>query len=152
MKNPVIYRRRGWKDKTLEGTKPKDGLVDLHDEAGNVVVSGLPFFEDPAAVEAGDLPDSYGTGVTGSKSSTPPTVDEGKAAAVVAKIEAAADSDPFEEKDLNRVNVPTLQAIITSLGIAGIADDAKADDLRQAIVDHATGAKSEGEDLDPAQL
>ena len=143
MKNPTIYRRAGWKDVTIEGTKPKDGQVDLINEAGKVVVTALPFIADPSKLPANELPTSFATREKAATPSGPPEADEEKVAQVVGKIDAGDEAEPFTLADLNRVNVPTLNRITEELQLQGLDPSAKADDLKQAIVEAAAPAAPE---------
>lgn len=61
MSKQVQYCRRGWKAKvhTLAELDKKTGLCKLANEAGEIVVSELPYVENPAEIDPAELPKSY---------------------------------------------------------------------------------------------
>lgn len=147
MKNPIIYRRQGWQDSTFEGVKAEGETVNLLNEEGKVIVSQLPFIADPSEVDPADLPKAYGTPANSRKA--PPQVDEGKVDSAIAKINQAAETDPFTVADLNRVNVPTLQAIAARLNLSDVPAGATSGDLKDAIVKAAEAVSANSGDGEP---
>lgn len=140
------YCRQGWKDKTLLLAEydEQTATCSLKDEAGTVVVTGLPVVLNPAAATPenlpGGLPKSYATPLepqgSGSERAQS-TVDDAKVAEILGKAKEPAAKVDLE--DLNRVNLPTLHAILAGMERPA-PEDAKSKDLKQAIIDAANAA------------
>lgn len=132
----MIYRRRGWKDKVLflAGENKETGTCSLADAEGAVVVTDLPLVADPSGTAPQALPKSYATPVAPAAERAPSTVDGAKVDEILAK--AKDSTAAVDAKDLDRVNLPTLHAILEGLEVPAPAD-AKSKDLKQAILDKA---------------
>lgn len=61
MSKQVHYCRKGWKaiPLTLVEVDKKSGLCKLANDKGEIVVSDLPYIEDPSKVPVEDFPKSY---------------------------------------------------------------------------------------------
>ena len=139
------YCRQGWKNKPLflASEDKKAGTCSLKDEAGTIVVAGLPLVEDPSKLAPGTLPKSYATPISAETGgSSAPAVDPEKVAAILSKAHEPASK--VSADDLERVNQPTLRAIITALQLPEPPKGAKSDDMKQAIMDAANKAAPAG--------
>lgn len=139
------YCRKGWKNKPLflASEDKKAGTCSLKDEAGTIVVSGLPLVEDPSKLDPATLPKSYATPLpaeTGGSSA--PTVDPEKVAAILSKAHEPASK--VSADDLERVNVPTLRAIVAGLELPEPPKGAKSDGIKKAIMDAANATAPAG--------
>ena len=78
MADQLLYCRTGWKPSLLSlvGEDKDAGTVDLGNEDGDPIVTGLPFIADPSRVDP--LPASY---ATGAKASAPKKKSSKKKAA-----------------------------------------------------------------------
>lgn len=130
------YCRQGWKDKTLllAEADEKAGTCSLKNEAGEIVVSGLLLIPDPSKINPASMPRSFATPLMETEAAGP-VIDGDKVDEILAKAKEPATK--LQLDDLDRVNLPTLLAIVEALKIPQPPANAKAKDLKKAIVDAA---------------
>jgi hypothetical protein len=94
MADQLLYCRTGWKPSLLSvvGEDKDAGTVDLGNEDGDPIVTGLPFLADPSKVDP--LPASY---ATGAKSSAPKKKSTKKKAAPSTSLKPAPSAPDTDD-------------------------------------------------------